>query len=360
MQAWLADFYRKQSTLMTHFPQMSASAPPFDVIVLNICSLAWDDLDEVGLRHNDLFDHMDLVFDNFNSATSYSGPAAIRLLRASCGQTPHAALYSPAPQGCYLFENLRKLGFQSELAMNHDGHFDDFIGDLTVRGDLQAKPLPIAGLRPAMIAFDGSPVRRDGDVLASWLKRRDGESARQVALFYNTISLHDGNRIIGADGRAGGSAYKPRAQMVLGDIAHFIDALQREGRRAVVIVVPEHGFNLRGDRMQISGMREIPTPSITHVPVGVKFVNMGYPSEAGPQHITAPSSFLALSELIARLYALDAGGTASAADWAGLTRDLPTTPVVSETQDVKVVVYQGRTWLKLQGSAWAPYPENKP
>lgn len=354
---WLAGFYQQQATLQTRFPPAAAQAAPFDVIVLNICSLAWDDLDVVGMRHNVLYDHLDLVFDDFNSATSYSGPAAIRLLRASCGQPPHAALYAPAAAGCYLFENLRKLGFQSELAMNHDGHFDDFLGELSSDGNLDAKPLNIANLRPAMLAFDDSPVRRDGDVLASWLKRRDAEGAKQVALFYNTISLHDGNRVIGADGRAGESSYKPRVQMVLGDIAGFITALRQEGRRAVVVVVPEHGANLRGDRMQIPGMRQIPTPAITHVPVGVAFVNMGFPPEAGPQHIAAPSSFLALSELISRLYALNAQGPAAgAAGWAALTRGLPTTPSVSANEGVEVVDRDGQVWLKLHGSAWAPYP----
>lgn len=39
----------------------------------------------------------------------------------------------------------------------------------------------------------------------------------------------------------------------------------------MVVVVPEHGGALKGDRMQISGLRDIPSPSITNVPAGVKF-----------------------------------------------------------------------------------------
>ncbi len=48
---------------------------------------------------------MDIMFDSFNSATAYSGPAAIRLLRASCGQLSHHDLYQPVNQQCYLFDN---------------------------------------------------------------------------------------------------------------------------------------------------------------------------------------------------------------------------------------------------------------
>ncbi len=60
-------------------------AQPFDVLIINICSLSWSDIEAVGLMDHPLWKHFDLLFKNFNSATSYSGPAAARLLRASCG-----------------------------------------------------------------------------------------------------------------------------------------------------------------------------------------------------------------------------------------------------------------------------------
>lgn len=359
LNAWLAAFYQQQSGLKTVFPA-PASAAPFDVIILNICSLAWSDLDEVGMRQNTLLDHMDLIFDDFNSATAYSGPAAIRLLRASCGQTSHTALFDPVPAECQLFSNLQRLGFQSELAMNHDGHFDNFIGELSQYGGLQARPMDISAFPRALVAFDKSPLRRDGDVLNAWWKQRQAEQAQQVALFYNTISLHDGNRIVGADGRANAADYKARAQMVLGDMAGLVEAVERSGRRAMIVVVPEHGAALHGDRMQIPGMREIPSPSITHVPVGVKLVGMGTPASGGPRHVPEPSSYLALSELVSRVYALNAQSPSAARDWDSLLQGLPRTPSVSENEGAKVIDYGGKPWLQLQGSqAWNPYPEDK-
>jgi cellulose synthase operon protein YhjU len=359
LNAWLAAFYQQQSGLKTVFPA-PASAAPFDVIILNICSLAWSDLDEVGMRQNTLLDHMDLIFDDFNSATAYSGPAAIRLLRASCGQTSHTALFDPVPAECQLFSNLQRLGFQSELAMNHDGHFDNFIGELSQYGGLQARPMDISAFPRALVAFDKSPLRRDGDVLNAWWKQRQAEQAQQVALFYNTISLHDGNRIVGADGRANAADYKARAEMVLGDMAGFVEAVERSGRRAMIVVVPEHGAALHGDRMQIPGMREIPSPSITHVPVGVKLVGMGTPASGGPRHVPEPSSYLALSELVSRVYALNAQSPPGARDWDSLLQGLPRTPSVSENEGAKVIDYGGKPWLQLQGSkAWNPYPEDK-
>ncbi|KAG0915022.1 hypothetical protein G6F32_016579 [Rhizopus arrhizus] len=85
--------------------------------------------------------------------------------------------------------------------MNHDGHFDDFIGELHQYGGLQAQPMDISAFPKALVAFDKSPLRRDGDVLMAWWKQRLADAPQQVALFYNTISLQDGNRIVGADGQ---------------------------------------------------------------------------------------------------------------------------------------------------------------
>lgn len=145
--------------------------------------------------------------------------------------------------------------------------------------------------------------------------------------------------------------------MMLGDLQGFIDVLEKNGRREVV--VPEHGAALHGDRMQIPGMREIPSPSITHVPVGVKLVGMGIPAAAGPRHVTAPSSYLALSELVARIYALNAQASAGERNWDGLLQGLPTTPSVSENEGAKVMEYDGKPWLQLKVQDWTPYPEDK-
>lgn len=92
---------------------------------------------------------MDVVFDAFNSATLQRPggypPAARQSARP---RTPRCS--TPVPAQCQLFANLQALGFQNELAMNHDGHFDDFIGDLTCYGGLAVTPLPIEGYPRAL------------------------------------------------------------------------------------------------------------------------------------------------------------------------------------------------------------------
>jgi len=355
LDGWLEQFFASERERVTAFPAMNAEEQPFDLLVINICSLAWDDLSAVGLRDNPLLSRLDVVFDQFNSATSYSGPAAIRVLRASCGQSSHAGLYQSAPEQCLLFQNLARLGFQSNTLLNHSGRFDNFIGDIT------QQHMPQPGLRNtdfprALVGFDGSPIASDLDVLRRWWGQRKGTPAEHVSLFYNSISLHDGNRIVTADGGTRVADYATRANRLFGELGTFLDELERSGRRVVVAIVPEHGAALHGDRMQLSGMREIPTPSITHVPVGLKFIGMGQPARSEPLRVSAPTSYLALSELISRVYA--GLGQQQALDVPSLLNDLPTTEQVAETSGAQVLNYQGRAYMRLQGQPdWQPIPE---
>lgn len=354
IDAWLEQFYREQAGKVTRFPARSDKGEPFDLLILNVCSLAWDDLEDAGLRDNALLRQMNIVFDNFNSATSYSGPAAIRMLRASCGQPRHAQLYEPANEQCMLFDNLARLGYSPELVLNHNGPITRKYLTFLAGQHLPQRLLDSDDFPPALKAYDGANIARDLDVLQAWWAHRVKEDKPAISLFYNTITLHDGNRITNADGSTRRASFQERAQTFLGDIERFIALMRQSGRHVALLLVPEHGAAVHGDRMQISGMREIPSRSITHVPVGIKLINMGEDDSRGPLHVTTQASYLALSELVARLYAQQGG----ALDLAALIHDLPSTAAVSENSDSAVVEFQGLPYVRLKGqSQWLPYPK---
>ena len=360
LNRYLDTFYQTEAQRKVEFKEPTVKPPPFDLLVINICSLAWDDLDTVGLRNNTLFSQMNVIFDNFNSATAYSGPAAIRLLRASCGQTSHAQLYKPPADQCLLFDDLRKLGFSDELMLNHTGEFDGFLQEVRDQGQLPPPALGVipAGLPRTYVGFDGSPIWRDRDVLSKWWQHRLATDQPNMALFYNTTSLHDGNRQVTADGGTQPADYSSRAQVLLDDLNAFLKELQKSGRRVVVAIVPEHGAALHGDRMQISGMREIPSDAITHVPVGLKLINMGDNGQTAPVHVAQPSSYLAIAEIIARLYADPALSNGQAVDWSALLTDLPQTAKVSENSGTVVLDYNGKPYVRIkENGGWLPYPQ---
>lgn len=355
----LTNFHRTEASRHTNFPDTAESHLAFDVLVINICSMAWDDLESVGLRDNSLFQQMDIIFDHFNSATSYSGPASIRLLRASCGQLPHQQLYEPANQQCLLFNNLRQLGFTEELMLNHDGQFESYLDNVRKQTEMPPPAIDSKILKRSWISFAGPPLWQDQDVLVKWWQHRINELKTQdrVALFYNTITLHDGNRVLEADGGTRPANYKERASSFINDLVAFIKELQRSKRPVVLVIVPEHGAALHGDTMQISGMRELPTPSITHVPVGVKLINMDTPQQPNPVHVAEPSSYLALSELIARLLRVPSFQESNGFNWQLLTTGLPQTAWVSENQGVVVQEYEGVPYLRIkEQGTWLPYP----
>ena len=351
---WLNTFYASEQKRKTTFPDaLPADAQPFDVLIINICSLSWSDIEAAGLMEHPLWKHFDLLFKNFNSATSYSGPAAARLLRASCGQLSHANLYQPSGSECYLFENLAKLGFTQQLMLGHNGVFGDFLKELRSLGGIQSPLMDQSGLPVILQGFDDSPVYDDQATLNRWLQSLDKLNTPRTATFYNTLPLHDGNHYPGQSKTAD---YKARAQKFFDELDSFFTELEKSGRKVMVIVVPEHGAALKGDKMQVSGLRDIPSPSITNVPAAVKFFGIKARHPDAPIIISQPSSYLAVSELVVR--ALD-GKMFDENDinWQQYIANLPQSAAVSENSNAIVIQYQGKPYVQLNGGSWVPYPQ---
>jgi len=354
--AALNSFYARELSRSVTLPAQAGAGPDFDIIFLHICSLAQDDLDVDNLDNQPLLSRFDFVFKNFNSAASYSGPAAIRVLRAGCGQPTHKALYDPAGPQCYVMSDLKNLGFTPKLAMNHDGHFDNFMQEVKDNFNVQGiTPFDNTHARVSMRAFDETPIHSDGDVLQAWWKQRTALPDKRVALYYNTISLHDGNRLEGSK-LTSVQSYPLRAKAMFDDFGQFIDTIAQSGRKAVVVFVPEHGAAIRGSKLQISGMREIPLPEITHVPVAVKLVGFGDSATAGgagphtPVTISTPTSYLALMTLVSHLVATNPfAGTPDLAQYAN---DLPQTAFVSANEQTTVMKYDSKMLIRGADGVW--------
>lgn len=327
--AALATFRTQESQRQVAFGHLGSDpAAQFDVIVLHICSLSWDDLDAAKARNHPMLSHFDYLFSNFSTAASYSGPAAIRVLRASCGQEAHADLYKPAPQQCHLFSQLASAGYSVQSLLNHDGHFDNFLQVIHDNiGVADAPMISNAAAPVAMHAFDGSAIKDDYTTLANWYAQRASVQG-PVALYYNTISLHDGNRIVGSS-LTSIDSYPQRVTKMMNDFDRLADLIAQSGRRAVIVFVPEHGAALRGDKYQVAGLREIPTPRIVHGPVGVRLV--GFAGNHGATTvIDQPTSFLALAQLLSNLVSnspFKPGTTL-----AQYAADLPRTRMVGENE----------------------------
>ena len=349
----LQDFYQQQNLLQSQFPDVF-NGQPFDVVVLNICSLATADLNAIGVEPRNLFADFDILFSQFNSATSYSGPAAIRLLRASCGQTSQEQLFKPVDEQCQLFTNLAELGYKTSVALNHDGHFDDFIGLIRQYGGVSVPKLDFSQFSAAQYGFDGKPIYSDADILTNWLKKQ-GSSEQPRALYYNTISLHDGNQLAGRERMNSFESYPLRQQRLFNDIDKFITELKAQGRNVMLVVVPEHGAALQGDKLQFSGLREIPSPSIVSVPTAVKFIGPDIKHD-GLNVVDETMSYFSLSELINNTMKLDLfTGTVPI---NRVLDNLPTSAKVAENEDTVMMYIKGQPYIQLDGGEWTKYPTN--
>ncbi|MGR5173230.1 cellulose biosynthesis protein BcsG [Vibrio owensii] len=356
LNSMTADFFAKEASRRVSFSPDSAQDAPFDLLFLSICSVAWDDIEIAGMADHPLFKEFDVMFDNFSAATSYSGPAVVRLLRASCGQQEHSKLFEPAPKQCYLFDNLKDLGFKENLLMNHNGVFDSFLELIKKDGDLKTNLMSQEGFKPYQKSFDGSSIFRDKQVLDDWWQQRIKSDDEKVVALYNTISLHDGNRIINANSTTSMVSYKKRLKNLLDDLYSFFQELKASKRNIVVALVPEHGAGMRGDRMQISGMREIPAPTIVHTPVGIKVFGEGIQRQGDTKHVKAPSSYLALSQLVSNILEQNIYEKKSFSP-DELAGNLPETQVVAQNSGSTVIEVNGKYYVSLDGSSWIEYPK---
>lgn len=356
--AQLASFYAEEAKKKINFTAQ-ADQLPFDFILLHICSIAWDDLEFVNDKNPALLKRFDVVFRNFNTAASYSGPASIRVLRSTCGQTSHKELYKGGSDQCYLFGSLETAGFEARGLLNHDGVFDEFGKMLSVRGGMTGK---IEDNRWAPVhqqSFDGTPIYDDYELLSKWWAKREAAPTKRMALYYNSISLHDGNRIKGFKSNSSLETYKPRATKLLNDLDRFVTQLESSGRPVVLMLVPEHGASLRGDKVQIAGLREIPSPRITLAPAAVKIIGLKKPDGAGATQgieVAQPISHFGLTSLLADLLANNPYAP-GAKPLAERIAALPVTQAVSENEEV-VVMRRGEGYVMRSGDGtWVPYRE---
>ena len=353
LDALLAAFYQGELAKTLRLPVAAAAPAAFDVVILSICSMSWDDLDEVRLRDAPLLARFDIVFRQFNSAASYSGPAVLRLLRAGCGQTAQDALYGSAPEGCFLFADLARAGYKPALLMNHDGHFDNFAQQLRDQGGLGIAPEHDQGAPVAMQSFDGTPIHADYETLARWWQPRSADPA-PLALLYNTITMHDGNRVPGMSSQRSKDTYKPRATRLFADIERFIALIEASKRPTLLLLVPEHGGAIRGDAVQVSGLREIPTPAITAVPAAVKLI--GFPAlgpAKAPIMVDQPSSYFALSTLLAGLMA--DGGRGGRDSLEAMVRQLPAIDWVAENEGTVLIRRGTHRYLRSPQGEWTEF-----
>lgn len=346
----LSEFHRNEVTRRATFPGQPGDGEAFDVVFTHICSLSWDDMEFVGRKEHPFLKNLDVEFTNFGTAASYSGPAAIRLLRSACGQPEHGDLYREAPAECYVMNNLQQAGYEIEAALNHDGHFGDYSANLRALGGMTAPLMDNSSAKVQMHSFDGGLIREDYAVLEQWWNRRLKEGAPRVALYYNTVSLHDGNIVDGMKFGSVKESYRYRLDKLFADFDRFSQLVEKSGRKLVLVVLPEHGANARGDRLQISGLREIPSPAIGLGPAGFRLIGA---SHAGTQTVSAPSSHLALSELLARF--VRNNPFTPAVPLSEQLQQLPQTEFVAQNEGTVVMRFKGRFYLRNPDGSWQEY-----
>jgi len=339
---YLESFYSKESERTIIFKQ--PGAPAFDLVVLHLCSLSWDDMKEIGMSQDDpFFKEFDYLFTNFNSATGYSGPAVIRLLQSNGGQRSHNDIHnsSSTPKEFFLFESLASTGYERYIAMDHDGKYGNYNTALKKNGLNGAKLVKHDGLSETATFFDGkTPLYSDLEMFKKWLGVRSESKSERAALYFNTVKMHAGSHWVAEkkwSGRDPRDQFKELTTEVLKDVKRMIDLLKTSKRNTVFVLVSEHGRALTGSPFQPPDMRDIPLPKITKVPMAVKLIGPKFNSAKVNQTvISKPTSYFALSWMLSKFVERSPFGAAPDTP-QDLAIKIPKTDFVAENETGKVV-----------------------
>ena len=352
VENWYRTFLEYEKERMAQLPTgISARDTPFDIIILNICSLSNDDLEAANLQNHKVFSRFNIRFDKFNSATSYSGPAALRLLTGACGQPSHDDLYGARRPDCEVMNRLDALGFKQHLFLDHGGAYDNYLNTMRTQAGLTA-PFEQRKFPLKYMSFNNEEIADTLSVLRHWRRVMDRDKDLRSVSLFNFIALHDGNRL---PLHSRWEAFEPRAKRFLDDLNTFITELEKGRRKVLLLVVPEHGAAVRGDRIQTPRLRDIPSRRITQVPVLAKFIGLK-DLPKNQIHVSGSTSYLALTTLIGRTIETNFfSKSAGAVPLEALVKDLPQTHMVSENGQAAVLEYKGRDYLRLNRGKWEPY-----
>jgi cellulose synthase operon protein YhjU len=355
---YLSAFHHSESGRTVSFQQPETKGPDFDILILHICSLSWDDLRAVEQENHAFLRDFDILFTNFNSVSSYTNPSAIRLLRANCGQQKHEALYQDAPRECFLLENLRALGYETHTAIDNDAPAYQFVDDIMRYGKASA-PIPLKGIPVQQYDFDRTPIYNDLRILERWWGMRQESGADRAVLYFDITTLHGGAHWAGEKEwwkRDRPTLYKEFLLNLFTNLDKFFQDLKSSGKNFVVIFVPEHGMALRGTTIQGPDIRDIPLPQITTIPVGIKLIGSGRPDLPAQQIILdTPSSYLALSHILASFLKEPPFNDVDV-PIKSYVNDLPETKFVAENQEALVVKKRTDFYLFGKGKTWSKLP----
>lgn len=352
----VSQFYEAEKRRVIRLPRPE-NGPPFDIVLLHVCSLSWDDLRTAGRLRHPLLSRFDTLIKNFNTVSSYSTPSALRLLRSLCGQVSQEELYRPWPRECSLLDELRGRGYKAYTAMNHRGERRRMAEQL--RTFAHASPtMDTSGLAPQLVNFDETPIYGNLDVLQRWLQVRTASAEPRALLYYNTITLHGGAHlpVPGWWKEKRIDQYQQFLDMLSQDLDRFYELLKKSERNTVVLLIPEHGLGLQGGPLQMADLREIPLPELTLVPVGVKFI--GKRSSFSRFEISASSdsvSYMAIADLIASFLKQSPFSEKEQKDETVVVQSPPTS-LLTENQKARITRMEGdfylyakeRKWIKLR------------
>jgi cellulose synthase operon protein YhjU len=344
---YLESFYNAESQRLIMFHQPDTESTPFDIVILHISSLSWDDLKEIGITQEDpFFKQFDYLFTNFNSAVISDSGAVMRLMLSNCGQKSNKEINKDElPNNmCLLIERLTSVGYTPYVSMDSNDINGDYAKIFKKIGFNKAVTITKENLTANALYLDEkSPLYSNYAILKKWFDTRKSLRSERTFLYHNSILLKQGSHWIDDKqwtSRDNRDQYKDVYSSLLKDIQQFIDLLKSSKRNTLLIIIPEYGRYLSVN----SKAEDMPLPKITKVPVGIKFIGPIFNDTIVQQHIISkPASYFAISWILSKFIENSPFGKTPMTS-EDIVFKIPMTDFVSE-QDGRVIMEMDGSYL---------------
>ena len=117
-----------------------------------------------------------------------------------------------------------------------------------------------------------------------------------------------------------------------------------------------HNLGMCRNKNEIVGMREIPSPNVTNIPVGIMFTGKG-DAPVKTNMIEQPTSYLATSELLSKFVGKPTFGSAALSPEAYL-KNIPSTRFVAENEDSVIMKFGASYYFRSNDINWNLFETN--
>ncbi len=323
LSAYAKQFYENESQRRVSFS--NAQINPFSMVFISADGMSNNDLQVLNMRSHAVLQRFDMRLNNFNAVSISEPELSARLFSSLCGQRHSESFINDEVlnKQCSLPLALAKIGLASTILIDDQN-----------KSEAIKKQAASFGIdeRAVLSINSDSSNRTMFDRALELLRSHDPQ-----ALFMRfSASANENKAVTLAD--------------FLASLNIFLDRLEQANICSLIVLMP--GIGNSTSALSLPKYQAIPSDKRSLGTVYFRLSSLPHAHEV--YEVSQNVSYLALSEVISRIYSVDPYAEGALISAKALTDELPRTAVVCEDQGTRFMLFRNRGFAVAAGDqdAW--------